>query len=61
MTLLQRIEAHLSREGLTPTRLGRELLGDPSFVRDLRRGREPRPETTARVLAYLDRVDPCRS
>lgn len=61
MTLLQRIEAHIMREGLPPTRFGRQVLGDPSFVRDLRRGRVPRPETIARVLAYLDRAGPCRS
>jgi hypothetical protein len=29
-------------------------MGDPRFVFDLRNGREPRPETVDRVLAYLD-------
>lgn len=61
MTLLGRIEAHIAREGLPPTRFGREVLGDPSFVRDLRHGRTPRPKTAARILAYLDRSDRCRS
>lgn len=61
MTLLQIIEAHLARQGLPATRFGREALGDPGFVRDLRRGRIPRPRTVARLRAYLDRADPCRS
>lgn len=27
---------------------------DPRFVFDLRKGRDPRPETVARVRAYLE-------
>jgi len=53
MTLLQRIEAHIRRHRIPPTRLGREAVRDPNFVGDLRRGREPGPRTVARVLAYL--------
>jgi len=29
-------------------------MGDPRFVFDLRKGRDPRPETIARVRAYLE-------
>jgi hypothetical protein len=29
-------------------------MGDPRFVFDLRNGRDPRPETIARVRAYLE-------
>jgi hypothetical protein len=29
-------------------------MGDPRFVFDLRRGRDPRPGTIARVRAYLE-------
>jgi hypothetical protein len=28
-------------------------MGDPRFVFDLRNGRDPRPQTVERVLAYL--------
>lgn len=37
-----------------PTRFGREALGDPRFVFDLRRGREPRPRTVQRVRDFLE-------
>ena len=53
MHLLSTIERHLRRTGTPPTRFGREAIGDPRFVMDLRRGREPRPVTIARVVAYL--------
>jgi hypothetical protein len=54
MTLLRRIERHLDATGMPPTRFGREAVGDPRFVFDLRAGREPRPETTRRVADWLD-------
>ena len=54
MTLLRRIERHLSATGMPPTRFGRETVGDPRFVFDLRAGRVPRDETTRRVVAWLD-------
>jgi hypothetical protein len=44
----------LRRNGTAPTRFGREALGDPRFVFDLRNGRDPRPQTVQRVLAYLE-------
>lgn len=53
MWLLQRINHHLESHAITASRFGREALGDPRFVHDLRRGREPRAETIARVTAYL--------
>ncbi|HEX8642998.1 MAG TPA: hypothetical protein VF702_03695 [Allosphingosinicella sp.] len=60
-TLRRRIEQLLETGRLTPTRLGREALSDPCFVHDLRRGRRPRPETVARVLAWLDAAETPRS
>ena len=54
MNLLREIEKFLSRNRTAPTRFGREALGDPRFVFDLRRGREPRPRTEQRVRAFLD-------
>ena len=53
MTLLTIVERHLRTRSLSPSRFGRQVSGDPRFVFDLRRGREPRPAMTARVLAYI--------
>ena len=55
MHLQRRIEIYLRRSGTTATRFGREVLGDPRFVFDLRKGRELRPATAARISAWLDR------
>ncbi|MEG3155151.1 hypothetical protein [Sphingomonas sp. RB1R13] len=41
---------------MPPTRFGRESVGDPRFVFDLRSGREPRQATISKVLRYLDRA-----
>jgi hypothetical protein len=54
MTVLRRIERHLRDTGIAATRFGREALGDPRFVHDLRRmGRIPRPVTVRRIDDYL--------
>ena len=53
MYLLSRVERFIRRSATPVTRFGREVVGDPNFVRDLRNGREPRPETVARVEAFL--------
>ena len=55
--LLRRIERHLRFSGTRPTNFGREVLRDPRFVFDLRRGRQPGPAITRRVSAYLDRLE----
>ena len=65
MHLLLRIERYLRRSGMRPTRFGREAMGDPRFVFDLRNGREMRPGTARRLAAWLDRREregpsPCR-
>lgn len=52
--LLWRIEQYLKERRMPPTRFGREVVGDPNFVFDLRDGREPRERTAAKVCAYLD-------
>ena len=53
MHLLSLIERHLRNSGTAPTRFGRDAVGDPRFVLDLRIGREPRASTTERVAAYI--------
>ena len=54
MTLLRRIERHLDATGMPPTRFGRETVGDPRFVFDLRAGRVPRDETARRAVSWLE-------
>ena len=54
MNLLREVEKFLRQNDTAPTRFGREAMGDPRFVFDLRNGRDPRPRTVARVRAYLE-------
>lgn len=54
MHLLREVEKFLRQFDIPPTRFGREVLGDPRFVEDLRNGRDPRPATVAKVRAYLE-------
>jgi hypothetical protein len=54
MHLLRTIEIHLRQTGIPPTRFGREAVRDPRLVHDMKRGREPGPAMTARVLAYIE-------
>jgi len=54
MLLLRRIERYLALSKTTPTRFGREVMRDPRFVFDLRRGRRPNPTTLNRAAAWLD-------
>ncbi len=56
--LLQRIENHLRRRRMTPTRFGREAVGDPNLITQLRAGRELRAATAQRVVDYLDDNEP---
>ncbi|WP_048885075.1 hypothetical protein [Aurantiacibacter atlanticus] len=53
MTLLERIENHLRDNDISATTFGREAVGDPRFVLDLRKGRNPRRRTVMRLEAYL--------
>lgn len=52
--LLRNVEKYLKASNIAPTRFGRDVVGDPRFVFDLRNGREPRPKTVARVMHYLE-------
>ena len=54
--LLRRIERHMKERRIPPARFGRDAVGDPCFVFDLRDGREPRAKTVKRVDAYLQSV-----
>jgi sulfate adenylyltransferase subunit 2 len=50
---LDDIEQFLSRSGMDPTALGKQVLGDPSFVFDLRQGRSPRARTIDTVRDWM--------
>lgn len=52
--LLELIEAHMRRTKMSPTRFGRNAVGDPNFVTSLRLGRAPRKRTVRRVVAYIE-------
>jgi hypothetical protein len=53
MSLLMRVERYLRTSSVSASRFGRQVSGDPRFVFDLRKGREPRPATAARVIAHI--------
>ena len=52
--LLRAIEKHLRDRAVAPATFGRDAVGDPSFVFELRRGREPRLKTMRKVRLYMD-------
>ena len=52
--LLREIEKFLSSNAIAATRFGRDAVGDPRFVFDLRRGREPRERTIRKVRRYIE-------
>jgi hypothetical protein len=55
--ILDRIDHYLRATRSTPSRLGRNAMGDPNFVANLRDGRQPRPSTLERVIAYIEREE----
>nr|WP_295659505.1 hypothetical protein [Polymorphobacter sp.] len=59
--LLTEIERCLRRRNISASRFGREAASDPRFVFDLRRGREPRPRTAARVMTFIASAPPPES
>ena len=53
MAMLRKIEIYLRTTGMAPARFGRDVVGDPRFVFDLRRGREPGAKISSRINNYL--------
>ena len=53
MSLLIEVDRCIRRTGISATRIGRESVGDPRLVFDMRGGRELRPDTQERVRDYL--------
>ena len=54
---LAAIEGYLARTGTKPSEFGRQAIGDPSLVLNLRRGRSPTLATADRVLAFIRRQE----
>ncbi|WP_262504353.1 hypothetical protein [Sphingobium sp. KCTC 72723] len=56
--LAARIERSCATAGITPSRFGRDAVGDPALVADLMTGRRNmREQTRVRVLAALTRME----
>jgi len=51
--LIRQIEKFLGETGMAWTKFGRLAAHDPRFVEDLRNGRMPRPETSARIKKFM--------
>ena len=54
MYLLRDVEKFLRSTKVPAARFGREVMGDPRFVFDLRNGREPRQRTIERIRKFLE-------
>lgn len=53
MSLLAEIRCFQARHRWTDTQFGRRVVNDPNLVRDLTRGREPRPATAGRIRRFM--------
>jgi hypothetical protein len=51
--ILEEVEAFLAESAMTPTAFGMRALNDPTFVHELRRGRECKRITRARVQEFI--------
>jgi sulfate adenylyltransferase subunit 2 len=52
-SFLKEIEAFIASSGIDATTIGKQALGDPSFVSDLRKGRSPSTRTLEKVKGWL--------
>ncbi len=57
-SFLLEIERFLETAGLEPTALGKQALGDPNFVFDLRKGRSPSTRTIDKVRGWIAKQIP---
>lgn len=53
--LLRSINRYLDASGVKPSRFGRDAVGDPRLVFDLRNGRSVRHDVCVRVLMHINR------
>ena len=54
---MARVDAFLERTGVAPATLGRQAVGDPNLVRELRHGRSPTLATADQLLAFMEGFD----
>jgi len=59
--LCRHVERFLKRTGCAPTTLGRQALGDPSFVAELRSGRRVWPPTERKVRDWIREYEHAQS
>ena len=52
-TFLSDIERHLAAQNIEPSAFGKQALGDPNFIFDLRKGRSPSARTMDKVRAFM--------
>lgn len=52
--LIMIVERFLRETGMSATQFGREAIGDPRFVADLRRGREPGHRVRCRTEHFMN-------
>lgn len=52
--LLARVERFLAKSGMSAATFGLAAVGDPKFVYQLRKGREPRRKTVQRVTDWIN-------
>jgi sulfate adenylyltransferase subunit 2 len=52
-SFLSEIERYLASAGVDPSALGKQALGDPNFVFDLRKGRSPSTRTIDKVRGWI--------
>ena len=55
------VESFLDRAKISATQFGKEAVGDPSFVPDLRGGRAPSLATVDKVFAFIRSKEPVRA
>lgn len=55
--LLAAIDRFCQRHEMNVTAFGRDAMGDPQFVHDLRKGRQPRLDTAMKVNRYMEGKD----
>lgn len=53
----QSVDTFIERTGMTPTKFGEAFANDPSFVFELKNGREPRTATRQRILDAMSAVE----
>jgi predicted transcriptional regulator len=54
---LSTVESFLKESGIKPTEFGRQAVGDPSFILNLRRGRSPTLITADKIMTFIAKTE----